>query len=97
MPNVNSDGSIALLDAGGNVVYADRPKGRSMDCSQVSEIRRKYVNTLVMRNNNASNIPGAGPKFNQDKFNREPATNGSVDFYSTRGLSNLFYRIGSSK
>jgi hypothetical protein len=96
MPNVNSDGSRAVLNAG-NVTYSDRPTGRSMDCSQVSEIRRKYVNTRVMTVNNPSNSQNLKPRFNQDKFNREPSTNGSVDFYSTRGLSNLFYRIGSSK
>lgn len=65
MSNVDSSGGI-----GGRV-------GRSMDYSQLLDIRRKYVGIHMMGANNPSNSPNAKPRFNQDKFNREPATNGA--------------------
>jgi hypothetical protein len=85
MPNVDSSGGI-----GGRV-------GRSMDSSQLIEIRRKYVGVHLMTNNNPTNGPNGRPRFNQDKFNREPATNGAVDFYFARGLNTLFSRVGAPK
>jgi hypothetical protein len=85
MPNVDSSGGI-----GGRV-------GRSMDYSQLLEIRRKYIGVHMMRTNNPTNSPNAKPRFNQDKFNREPATNGAVDFYFARGLFPVFSRVGASK
>ena len=85
MPNVDSSGGIQ-----GRV-------GRSMDCSQLMEIRRKYagVHQVYTEINEPS---GTGiPRFNKDKFNREPLTNGAVDFYFTRGLFPLFSRVGTPK
>ena len=85
MSNVDSSGGI-----NGRI-------GRSMDCSQLSEIRRKYVNTYKMVLDNPRNSPTIKPFFGQDKKSREPHSNGSVDFYFTRGLNLLFPRIGSGK
>jgi len=81
MPNVDSSGKL----------------GRSMDYSQLLEIRRKYVGVNAMAATNPSNSATIKPRFNQDKFNRESHTNGSVDYYFTRGLTPLFGRIGPSK
>ena len=81
MPNVNSNGKF----------------GTSMDYSQLLEIRRKYIGVRMMTINNPNNSPNAKPRFNQDKFNREPATNGAVDFYFARGLFPIFSRVGASK
>jgi len=85
MSNISSDGLF-----GGRI-------GRSMDYSQMLEIRRKYVSSNAMFQANPSNLPSIKPHFNQDKFIREPLTNGAVDYYFTRGLTPLFGRIGSSK
>jgi|UniRef100_A0A6C0B1U5 hypothetical protein len=85
MSNVDSSGGI-----GGRV-------GRSMDYSQLLEIRRKYVGVNHMTLNNASNTNTIKPFFNQDKKLREPSTNGAVDYYFTRGLYPLFQRVGTSK
>lgn len=71
--------------------------GRSMDYSQFLEIRRKYVGVQAMTVANPGNIADIKPRFNQDKFNREPSTNGSVDYYFTRGLNTVFGRVKSSK
>jgi hypothetical protein len=85
MPNVDSSGGIQ-----GRV-------GRSMDCSQLMEIRRKYAGVHQVYTE-INTVGGTGiPRFNQDKFNREPLTNGAVDFYFTRGLYPLFGRVGPSK
>lgn len=81
MPNVDSNGKT----------------GRSMDYSQFLEIRRKYVGVQAMTVANPGNIAEIKPRFNQDKFNREPSTNGSVDYYFTRGLNTVFGRVKSSK
>lgn len=81
MPNVNSNGKF----------------GTSMDSSQLIEIRRKYASVRMMINNNPDNSPNAKPRFNQDKFNREPATNGAADFYFARGLNTVFSRFGAAK
>jgi hypothetical protein len=81
MPNVNSNGKF----------------GTSMDSSQLIEIRRKYAGVRMMTINNSTNSPNAKPRFNQDKFNREPATNGATDFYFARGLNTVFSRIGAAK
>uniref|UniRef100_A0A6C0JKF3 Uncharacterized protein n=1 Tax=viral metagenome TaxID=1070528 RepID=A0A6C0JKF3_9ZZZZ len=85
MSNVDSSGGI-----GGRV-------GRSMDCSQLSEIRRKLTNTNTMYSLNPNNDPTIKPHFGQDKMTREPHTNGSIDFYFTRGLNLIFNRIGPPK
>jgi hypothetical protein len=85
MSNVDSSGGI-----GGRV-------GRSMDCSQLMEIRRKYVGIHKMVTSNPQNVPTLKPRFNQDKMTREPLTNGAVDYYFTRGLNLVFNRFGSSK
>jgi len=68
-----------------------------MDYSQMLEIRRKYLNSNAMRQRNPSNNPAVKPHFNQDKFVREPGSNGAVDYYFTRGLTPLFRRVGTSK
>jgi len=81
MSNVNSDGKF----------------GRSMDYSQLLEIRRKYIGVNSMRIANPKNLPTIKPHFNQDKFVREPGSNGAVDFYFTRGLSGVFSIVGTSK
>jgi hypothetical protein len=85
MSNVSSDGLF-----GGRI-------GRSMDYSQMLEIRRKYLNTNAMKQSNPSNNPAIKPHFNQDKFVREPGSNGAVDYYFTRGLYPLYSSIGTSK
>jgi hypothetical protein len=85
MSNVDSSGGI-----GGRV-------GRSMDYSQLLEVRRKYVGVRHMTNFNPNNSPSIKPHFNQDRKLREPSTNGAVDFYFTRGLYLLFGRVGTSK
>jgi hypothetical protein len=85
MSNVSSAGLF-----GGRV-------GTSMDYSQMLEIRRKYIISRQMKNNNPTNSPEIKPHFNQDKFNREPQTNGVVDYYFTRGLTPLYASIGASK
>ena len=85
MSNVSSAGLF-----GGRV-------GTSMDYSQMLEIRRKYINSASMKIKNPSNSPLIKPHFNQDKFVREPLTNGVVDYYFTRGLTPLFRHIGTSK
>jgi hypothetical protein len=91
MPNVNSDGLFGGTDGRGRRV------GRSMDYSQLLDIRRRFagVNHRVL--NNSRNIPEQKPFFNQDKFVREPLTNGAVDFYFVRGITPLFSRLGSGK
>jgi len=71
--------------------------GTSMDYSQLLEIRRKYITVNKMAQDNDKNSPDIKPRFNQDKFNREPLTNGAVDYYFTRGLKPLFGSIGTSK
>jgi hypothetical protein len=81
MSNINSNGKF----------------GTSMDYSQLLEIRRKYIGVNAMTIANPGNDPNIKPHFNQDKFLREPKTNGAVDFYFTRGLTPLFGRIGTSK
>ena len=81
MPNINSNGKF----------------GTSMDYSQLLEIRRKYIGVNHMYINNPKNSVNIKPHFNQDKFLREPSTNGAVDFYFTRGLYPLYSRIGPSK
>ena len=85
MSNTDSSGGI-----GGR-------RGRSMDCSQLMEIRRKYVGIHKMVTSNPQNVPTLKPRFNQDKMTREPLTNGAVDYYFTRGLNLLFRRVGTSK
>ena len=85
MSNVDSSGGI-----GGRV-------GRSMDYSQLLDIRRKYIGVNMMTQNNPGNSPEIKPRFNQDKFNREPKTNGAVTFYFNRGLFPLFNRVGTGK
>jgi hypothetical protein len=85
MSNVDSSGGI-----GGRV-------GRSMDCSQVIEIRRKLTKSNRMFYDNPSNLRTIKPYFGQDKMTREPHTNGSVDYFFTRGLNLVFSRIGPSK
>lgn len=85
MSNVDSSGGI-----GGRV-------GRSMDYSQLLEIRRKYVGVNHMTQVNPANTNTIKPYFNQDKKLREPGSNGAVDFYFTRGLFPLFGRVGVSK
>lgn len=85
MSNVDSSGGI-----GGRV-------GRSMDCSQLSEIRRKLTHVNRMYYDNPQNSPTIKPFFGQDKKSREPHTNGSIDFYFTRGLNLIFSRIGPAK
>lgn len=85
MSNTDSSGGI-----GGRV-------GRSMDCSQLMEIRRKYVGINMMTGQNPQNNPLVKPHFNQDKMTREAGSNGAVNFYFTRGLSPLFLRFGSTK
>ena len=85
MSNVDSSGGI-----GGRI-------GRSMDYSQLLEIRRKYVGVNHMTVVNPTNSPNIKPFFNQDKKLREPGSNGAVDFYFTRGLQPLFGRVGTSK
>ena len=91
MPNVNSDGLFGSETAG-----ITRP-GRSMDCSQLMEIRRKYVGVHNIYTDNPYNSKNIKPFFNQDKLSREPLTNGAVNFYFTRGLIPVFNRISSSK
>jgi len=81
MSNINSNGKF----------------GTSMDYSQLLEIRRKYIGVNAMRELNPYNNPNIKPHFNQDKFVRDPKTNGAVDYYFTRGLTPLFGRIGTSK
>jgi hypothetical protein len=81
MSNINSNGKF----------------GTSMDYSQLLEIRRKYIGVNAMTIANPDNLPTIKPHFNQDKFLRDPKTNGAVDFYFTRGLTPLFGRIGTSK
>ena len=68
-----------------------------MDYSQLLEIRRKYIGVNNMRLENPQNIRNIKPRFNQDKFTREGRTNGSVDFYFTRGLFPIFRRVGTGK
>ena len=68
-----------------------------MDYSQLLEIRRKYLGVNNMRLENPGNSPEIKPHFNQDKFTREGRTNGSVDFYFTRGLFPIFSRVGTGK
>ena len=91
MPNVNSDGLFGGVSPG-----LTRP-GRSMDYSQLLEIRRKFVGVNNMVIDNAHNSKNIKPFFNQDKMLREPSTNGAVNFYFTRGLTPVFSRISSSK
>jgi hypothetical protein len=81
MPNINSNGKF----------------GTSMDYSQLLEIRRKYVNVNMMQQTNPKNNPDIKPRFNQDKFVREPGSNGAVDFYFTRGLNSVYSRVGTGK
>jgi len=85
MSNINSSGLF-----GGRI-------GTSMDYSQLLSIRRKYIGVNAMHHSNRTNNPEIKPHFNQDKFLREPSTNGAVDFYFTRGLHPLFSRIGTGK
>ena len=84
MPNVNSDGAFGRI-------------GRSMDYSQLLEIRRKYVGVHNIYTDNPYNSKNIKPFFNQDKMTREPLTNGAVNFYFTRGLIPVYARISPSK
>jgi len=81
MPNVNSNDKF----------------GRSMDASQLIELRRKYVNTNLMYQVNEENDPNIKPRFAQDKFNRESHTSGVSEYYFQRGLSSVYSRFGSTK
>lgn len=91
MSNVDSSGGI-----GGRV-------GRSMDYSQLLEIRRKLAKTQQMKIVNDYAVSNRisptqiKPWFNQDKFTREPGSNGAVDFYFTRGLESLTGQVFTSK
>ena len=91
MPNVNSDGLF-----GGTSLGQTRP-GRSMDYSQLLEIRRRFVGVNNMVIDNPHNSKTIKPFFNQDKRVREPSTNGAVNFYFVRGLTPVYNRISSSK
>ena len=64
--------------------------GTSMDYSQLLELKRKHRVMNAIRLANPTNVPTIKPRLNQDKFTREPATNGVTDFYFSRGLSTLF-------
>ena len=81
MPNVSSVGKF----------------GTSMDYSQLLDIRRKYVNVNKMNFDNPYNSVNIKPHFNQDKFNREPSSNGSSEFTSQRGLYLVYSRVGTGK
>ena len=91
MSNTDSSGGI-----GGRV-------GRSMDYSQLLEIRRKFVNVQNMHHVNEYAVTNSisptqiKPWFNQDKKNREPGSNGAVDFFMTRGLYSLRTQVFTSK
>ena len=91
MPNVNSDGLFGSTTPG-----ITRP-GRSMDYSQLLEIRRKYIGVQNMTYANPGNSRRIKPFFNQDKMLRDNTTNGAVDFYFTRGLTPVYNRISPSK
>jgi len=78
MPNINSNGKF----------------GRSMDASQLIELRRKYVNANLMLQVNDENDPNIKPRFNQDKFNREPLTSGVTEYYFQRGLGPVYSIFG---
>jgi hypothetical protein len=91
MPNVNSDGLFGGVSPG-----LTRP-GRSMDYSQLLEIRRRYIGVHHMVADNPYVSKNIKPFFNQDKMLREPSTNGAVNFYFIRGLTPVYGRISPSK
>ena len=91
MPNVNSDGLFGSVNPG-----ITRP-GRSMDCSQLIEIRKRYAGVKNMVIDNIHNSKDIKPFFNQDKKVRDVSSNGAVNFYFVRGLTNVFSRVHTSK
>ena len=67
--------------------------GVSMDCSQRTEIRRKYLNMNAMRLANPDNTPTLKPHFNQDMRTRDYSNNGAKEFYFQRGLNAGAYKL----
>lgn len=81
MPNIDSSGKF----------------GRSMDCSQLLDIQRKY-RTVQLQNSKA--IPGnqsVKPKFNSNSVIGGGSNNGASEYYNQKGLALLYKRPGLMK
>jgi hypothetical protein len=76
MPIVNSSGKF----------------GQSMDCSQITDFRRRYA---TVKQQNSKPIPSdqsVKPRFNQDRLNAS-SQNGNADVYRVRGLTPVYSRF----
>lgn len=67
--------------------------GVSMDCSQRTELRRKYLNMNAMRIANPHNTLDVKPHFNQDMHTRDYGSNGAKEFYFAKGLNAGAYKL----
>ena len=74
-------------------VNSDAKFGRSMDYSQLLELRRKYIQVNSATQQNPRNSPNIKPHFNQDKFNREGDTNGASPFYFQHSITGTYARV----
>jgi len=64
-----------------------------MDYSDLLNLRRKTLLIQAANQQNPTNSPNIKPHFNQDKFTREGDTNGAVDFYVTKSITNAYSNV----
>ena len=76
MPNIDSTGKL----------------GRSMDCSQLMEIRKKRPTVSLEHNKVPPGNQKVKPMFNRDYKNGGNSDNGASWFYNQRGLVLLYQR-----
>jgi hypothetical protein len=69
MPIVNSSGKF----------------GQSMDCSQMTDFRRRYATVRQQNAKPVHNSQSVKPRFNQDHMNGD-SQNGNADVYRVHGL-----------
>jgi len=80
-----------------NISNSDAKFGRSMDYSDLLQLRRKSLLIQAATQRNPTNSPDIKPHFNQDKFTREAETNGSVDFYGTKSVPLTYSTVISGR
>lgn len=76
MPNLDSTGKF----------------GRSMDCSQLLEIKRKYKQVQQQNSKSVAGSQKIKPMFNSNQTIGGGSGNGASSYYNERGLSLLFKR-----
>jgi len=76
MPNTDSTGKF----------------GRSMDCSQLLDVKKKYPTVRLEHNKVPPGDQRQKPMFNRDFKNGGDSNNGASWFYNQRGLVLLYQR-----